>query len=291
MALVKLKEFCIPESPNQVDACVTKYGDNALILGGGTFIHGLEARGLLSEVEALVDIRKLGLAGVASTADGVRIGAMTTFAQLEQLPDLKDTAWLGALKDALTYPPMQIKNVATVGGCIAASCPFFDLPTAFLALDGKVTASKSGAKRQISLADMFVGLFENSLELGEIITELNLPKAVGRSASAFIKLEGTANDLAIVNVAVRITLDAAGVCLDARVALGGGVGDSALRSASAEKALQGQKLSDDVMQRAADAVAQDIQPMSDHRASAAYRLAIAKVFTKRALNQALSRLN
>ncbi|MCX7171798.1 MAG: FAD binding domain-containing protein [Proteobacteria bacterium] len=291
MALVKLKEFCIPENTGQVAACIAKYGDNALILGGGSFIHGLEARGLLSEVEALIDIRKLGLAGFAATGDGVRIGAMTTFAELEKLPELGTAAWLGAVKDALTYPPMQIKNVATVGGCVAAACPFFDLPTAFLALDCKLSVSGAGAKREMGLADLFAGLFENSLDPGELITELKLFKPAGRSASAFIKLEGTANDLAIVNAAVRISVDGAGLCQEARVALGGGVGDNAVRSASAEKLLQGQKLTDDLIQRAAEAVGQDISPMADHRASAAYRLAMAKVFTKRALHQALSRLN
>ncbi|MBI5922697.1 MAG: FAD binding domain-containing protein [Betaproteobacteria bacterium] len=291
MALVKLKEFCIPESPGQVSACAAKYGDNALILGGGSFIHGLEARGLLSEVEALIDIRKLGLAGMAATGEGVRIGAMTTFAELEKLPELASAAWLGALKDALTYPPMQIKNVATVGGCIAASCPFFDIPTAFLALDAKLTVSGAGAKREIGLAELFAGLFENSLEPGELITEVRLAKPAGRAASAFIKLEGTANDLAIVNAAVRISVDAAGVCQEVRIALGGGVGDSVVRSASAEKLLLGQKLSADLIQHAAEAVGQDISPMEDHRATAAYRLAMAKVITRRALNQALSRLN
>ena len=291
MALVKLKEFCIPESTEQLAACVTKYGDNALILGGGSFIHGLEARGLLSEVEALIDIRKLGLAGMAATGEGVRIGAMTTFAELEKLRELGSAAWLGAVKDALAYPPMQIKNVATIGGCLAAACPFFDLPTAFLALDAKITVSGTGAKREIGLADLFAGLFENSLEPGELITEVKLAKPAGRSASAFIKLEGTANDLAIVNAAVRISMDAAGLCQEARVALGGGVGDNVVRSTSAEKLLQGQKLTDELLQRAAEAVGQDISPMEDHRATAAYRLAMAKVFTKRALSQALSRLN
>lgn len=291
MALVKLKEFCIPDKPEQVDACVAKYGDNALILAGGSFIHGLEARGLLSEVEALIDIRKLGFTGVSASADGVNIGAMTTFAQLEQLPELGSAPWLGALKDALTYPPMQIKNAATVGGCLAAACPFFDIPTALMALDCKLSVSGAGAKREMKLADLFAGLFENSLAPGELIMEAKLAKPAGRAASAFIKLEGTANDLAIVNAAAYIALDASGKCQEARVTLGGGVGDNVVRSSSAEQVLLGQKLTEELLQRAADAVERDIQPMADHRASAAYRLAMAKVFTKRALSQALSRLN
>jgi len=291
MALRKLKEFCSPASQEQVGAVFDKYGDGALILAGGTFIHGLEARGLLSEVEALVDIGKLGLDGVNATAEGLRLGAATTFARIAKAPEVGNAAWLGALADALTFPPMQIRNVATVGGSLAAACPFFDLPTAFLALDGRITAQGGGATRQLELAELFVGLFENSLAPGELITELLLPKPAGRATSAFVKLEGTANDLALVNVAVRLVLDPAGVCTEARVALGGGVGDTVLRSPGAEAVLRGQKITGELLQGAADAVGPDIEPMSDHRGSAAYRLAMAKVFTRRALERAIARLN
>jgi len=291
MTLFNMKEFCMPESKEQVDACIARYGDNALILAGGTFIHGLEARGLLSEVEALIDIRKLGMDGLAASAASVGIGAMTTFARLEQMVALHNSAWLGAVEDALACPPMQIMNVATVGGCLAASCPFFDLPTAFMALDGSVTISGPGTERESTLSDLFVGLFENSLHAGELITELKLPRPSGRAASAFIKLEGTANDLAIVNAAVRISVGAGGKCQDARVVLGGGVGDRVQRSAAAEDLLRGQILTDGVIQSAAESVAQDISPMADHRATAAYRLAMAKVLTQRALNRALGRLD
>lgn len=291
MALRKLKEFCIPENSDEVVALLDKYGDGALILAGGTFIHGLEARGLLSEVEALIDIRKLGLDGLVSATEGIRVGAMATFAALEKLPEVSSAVGLGAVKDALGYPPAQIKNVATVGGCLAASCPFFDLPVAFMALDGKVTVLGTGAKREIELGELFAGLFENSLEPGEIVTELMLPRPAGRSASAFIKLEGNANDLAIVNAGVRLTVNAAGVCQDARVVLGGGVADRPVRAISAENLLKGQRLAGEVLHQAGEAVGQDIDPMTDHRASAAYRLTVAKVLARRALSRALSRLD
>lgn len=291
MALSQLKEFCVAEDATALDACIARYGDNALILGGGSFIHGLEARGLLSEVEALVDISRLGLDGTESSSSGLRLGATATYAQVERLAEVRSAPWLGAVRDALTYPPLQIRNVATVGGCLAAACPFFDLPTAFLALDGRVSLSRAGSIREIGLAELSTGLFENCLESGELITALQLPMLPARSASAFLKLETTANDLALVNVAVRLSLDAGGYCREARVVLGGGVGDRITRAVSAERVLQGQRLDGDVLQSAAEAVGADISPMEDHRASAAYRMAMAKVFTKRALEKALDRLN
>jgi CO/xanthine dehydrogenase FAD-binding subunit len=288
--LLRPKEFCLPDDGDEVVDLLERYGDAGLILAGGTFVHGLEARGLLSEIEALIDIQKLDLGGVETDKDGLGAGAMATAAALEQAPAVRSDPWLGALSDALTYLPLQIRNVATVGGCVAAACPFFDLPVAFVALDGAVDARGRGGTRTIGLEELFTGMFESSLRPGEFLVELRLPQAPSRSASAFLKLETNASDLAIVNAAVRITLDEGGACTDARVVLGG-VGSTPMRSPAAERILRGASLDSDVLRKAGEAVAADIEPLSDHRASSAYRKAVAKVLVHRALERALTRLN
>jgi len=149
---------------------------------------------------------------------------------------------------------------------------------------------KSGS-RDISIEDFSAGLFESSLGPDEFLTGLIIPHPASGSASAFIKLETNSNDLAIVNVAVQITVDSSGVCQVAQVALGGGVNEIPLRSAEAEKLLLGQKLTDSVLDKAGLAVQGDISPMADHRASAEYRSAMASVLTERALHRAIARLN
>ncbi|MCC6210514.1 MAG: FAD binding domain-containing protein [Burkholderiales bacterium] len=289
MSLRQLKEFCIPGDWAEVDAQLGRYGARAFVLAGGSFVHGLDARGLLHEVEALIDIRNLGLDYIRAESGGLRIGATTTFAHLQAAPTLGESPWLGALADALACPPRQIRNVATVGGSVAASCPYFDPPTALMALDARVAVVAGGARREFPLGELFAGTFENSLRRGEIIVELFLPRPTGRSASAFLKLEGNANDLAIVNCAASLEIDAQGRCSEARIALGGGVGDAIARATSAERLLQGRVADDEVLWSAAEAVGEDIDPHTDHRASAAYRLAVAKVLTRRALTCALAR--
>ncbi len=291
MSLAGLNEYCLPDTAADVVTLLERLGDSGLIVAGGTFVHGLEARGLLTGIDALIDIQNLGLNTVSFDADALRLGAMATFAQLAAAPQVNETPALGAVKDALTYPPMQILNVATIGGNIAASCPFFDLPTALLALDATVTAQGSAGERTIALPEFLTGLFENSLSGDEFVTGLTIPNAAPGTASAFLKLETNANDLAIVNVAVRITLNAEGNCSDPRVTVGGGIGESSVRSPAAEAVLNGQSSGAELFQAAADAVPADIEPMSDHRASAEYRTAIAKVYVKRALQQAAARLN
>lgn len=290
MSLTNANEYFTPSSNEQVLELLDRFGDSALIVAGGSFVHGLEARGLLLGIEALIDLRNLQLKEISSETDGLTIGAMVSFAQLQQLEEVQTSAALGAVWDALQYPPLQIKNVATVGGNIAAACPYFDLPTAFLTLDAEVRVQAPSGPRSLSLPDMLVGLFQNALEANEYVAALFLPRQPDRTASAFIKLETNANDLAIVNVAVRISLDSAGVCQEARVVIGGGVAETPVRALATENLLQGATLSADVLQQAAAAVHTDVQPMSDHRASAAYRSAMAQTLTQRALRRALDRL-
>jgi len=290
MALHKLEAFHVPNNVNEALALFKQY-EEVLLLGGGTFVRGLDARGLLGEVEALIDIRKVGSSDVRIDAAELEIGASTTFARLAGMKELNQEPWLGALVDALTHPPVQVRNVATIGGCIAAACPFFDIPTSLLALDAQVVARGAAGERRMPLSDLFAGMFANSLAKGEIVTAVSLPVPQGRCASGFVKLASNANDLAIVNAAARLTVDGKGICTDARVALGGGVAESTVRSPTAERILTGVRIDAAVLQKAGEAAAGDIDPLSDHRASASYRKAMAKVMTRRAVEQAMARLS
>lgn len=291
MSLTSVKEYFTPDSKEEVLELLETYGDGALIVAGGSFVHGLDARDLLTGIEALIDIQNLGLKQVTSDSSGLSVGAMVTFSELQQVKEIQNSAALGAVRDALNYPPTQIRNVATVGGNLAAACPYFDLPTAIMCVDGVVQAQGSGGSREIELQDFFFGLFQSTLKQGEFVTGLFLPRLPTRSSSAFIKLETNANDLAIVNVAVRVSLDESGVCRQARVVIGGGVAETPVRAVTSEDLLQGEKISDESLQRAAIAAASNLQPMSDHRASAAYRSEMVKVLTERSLRRAVERLN
>ncbi len=289
MALRSLKEFCLPSSGAEVVSLLGKYGDGALVLAGGTFVHGLEARGLIAHVEALIDLQRLGLATVTNDGGSWRVGATTTFATLQAAARAAG-AGMAAIDDALTYPPNQIRNVATIGGCLAAACPFFDLPTVLLALDASVTAESATGRRTLPVSDLFGGLFVNTLEPAEFLVGASLPVPAAKTASAFLKLETNANDLAIVNAAVRYALDGRGRIADARVALGGGVDERPVRSPSAEQVLNGATPGEEAFRAAGEAVGSDIEPMSDHRASGRYRKAVAKVMVARALARAAARL-
>lgn len=291
MSLRSVKEYFTPDNAEEVLELLERYGEGVLIVAGGSFVRGLDARDLLGDVEVMVDLRRLGLNKISSDSGGLSMDAMVTYAQLQQHEAIENQAVWGAIKDALTYPPLQIRNVATVGGNIAAACPYFDMPVAALALDGLVLALGPGGERTIELETFFAGMFENTLEPNEFVTGLRMPAHPARSASAFIKLETNVNDLAIVNVGVRVTLDDANRCTEARIFIGGGGALTPGRAAAAESLLQGEEISEPLLSRAGEAVQSDLQLMADHRASAAYRMAMAKTLTTRALRQAVARLN
>ena len=289
MALTSVETYHNPENEAAVVQLLQKYEDSALIVAGGTFLHGLAARGLLSGVEALIDIRNLDLNYITANSDGVVIGATALFAQLEEDGSIGQQPWLGAMKDAISYPPVQIMNAATVGGSIAASCPFFDLPTGFLALDGAVRAHGPGGSRDIPMEAFFAGLFENCLAPDEFVTAITLPQPAPDSASAFIKLETNANDLAILNAAVALTMDGSNTCSRTRVFVGGGTGETPARAGSAEQVLTGAVVDAETIDKAAEAAKSDVDPISDHRASAEYRAEMTRVLVARAIRKALER--
>ena len=289
MALTSVETYLSPENEAAVVQLLQQYEDGALIVAGGTFLHGLAARGLLTGVEALIDIQHSGLDYVTANSDGIGIGAATRFVQLEQDESVRQQPWQGAVKDAISYPPVQIMNSATVGGSIAASCPFFDLPVSFLALGGAVRARGPGGSRDIPMEAFFTGLFENCLAPDEFVTAITLPQPAPNTSSAFIKLETNANDLAILNAAVALTLDGSNTCSVAKVFVGGGTGETPARAGSAEQALAGAVVDAETIDRAAQAAKSDVDPISDHRASAEYRAEMARVLVARAIRKALER--
>ena len=157
MAL-NLEDYYLPASLQEASTLLQRYGAGAMVVAGGTFVHGLEVRGLLTETVALVDISRLGLRGVSESGNGgISLKALTTLAEVGAAPLVRGNAAFGSIGDALQYPPRQILNVGTVGGCVAAAAPLYDLPAAFLALDGQVQTSLAGRQRAIPLNDFFVG--------------------------------------------------------------------------------------------------------------------------------------
>ena len=290
MALTTLTDILRPTTVEEVPRLLKEHGDSAMIMGGGTFIHGLVARGLVIGVEKLIDLSALKLNQLDLSRKTLKVGASVTFAALERSKEAHANEVLHALLDAVAYPPQQIKNAATIGGCVAGACPYLDLPIVMLALDAVAHVVGSNGKRDVLLEDLFISLFQTSLAEDEFIIGFTIPLPSKSTASSFEKLETTANDLSIVSVGVRVSSGWL-KSKPSRIFIGGGIGEVPFRCKQAEEIINGSKLEDSDIDRAAQAAADEIQPFGDHRASAEYRKKMTGVLVARNLHKARSRLN
>lgn len=292
VSLFRPWEFATPKDSSEVSGLLMKYGSRALIVGGGTLIHSLASRGILTEVDLLIDLRNLELDYIRSLNNSIAIGASTPFYQIQKNSAISSNFGLSALMDALSYPPPQIMNGATIGGSVASAFPLFDIPLALLALQASVKVTNSNHERNVTLDALYEGFFQTTLSKGDFISEIVLPLPTERCASAFLKLETNANDLAIVNVAVNVTFDSVNSnrCKASRIFIGGGVGSVPRRATNVETRLVGQNLIQTLIDETSQVLNEDVEMISDHRASAEYRLAVAKVLLRRALTKVLVRL-
>ena len=133
-----------------------------------------------------------------------------------------------------------------------------------------------------STEDRYVGPGRTVLDAGELLVAVHVPRPAARTADAYLRLiPRTEMDIAVAGAAVSLTLDAAGVCTAARVAIGA-VAPTALRVPEAEQALVGSRLDVTALRRAGEAAAAAARPIDDKRGTAAYRRTVAGVLTRRA---------
>jgi aerobic carbon-monoxide dehydrogenase medium subunit len=283
-------EYVIASSVQEVTDLLRKHGEQGAIIAGGTTIHELSFHRMLVDVRVLIDITELELAYIEATEDLIRIGATTTFTNLLEVAANQYPQELSVVRDALrAVRPMQVRNVATVGGSLCSSLPFFDLPPALLALDAEVEIAGPTERRRVPIEEFSIDYFQPDLGPGELVTEVVIPRRGHLRAGAFRKHETNSVDWASISVAVCLGRHG-GRLKDVRVALGGAVGRKVVRARHVEEALEGQQADAATGRRAAALVDRDVTPASDFRASAEYRLEMARLSIERCVETALSRI-
>ena len=258
-----------------------------LLAGGHSLIPLLKFR--LATPAALIDIGRLDeLKGISVTDGRVRIGALTTHAELAASSELAERCpALGEAAGLIGDP--AVRNRGTIGGNVAHADPASDLPTVLRALDATIAVTVDDGERSIPAADFFEGMMETALGDHDIVTAIEVPAAGAGQGQAYVKFSHPASRYAVVGAAAAVTLVGGTVGVVA-VALGGLV-PAARRAASVEKALAGQAPTAAAIAAAAAAVSADLgdELIGDIYASAEYRRAMAPVCVKRALRAAVER--
>lgn len=286
----KPKSYLRPRTEDELSNQLRSFGERAKIIAGGTGIYEVAHRGLLSDVEVLIDINGLNLSYVSVGSESLNIGAATTMSQLARSSELASRQEFSGVFDALAQiQPLQVKNVATIGGAICTALPFFDLPVSLLSLDATVRVGPSGKIKKLS--EFLLGYFAVALEEGEFVKEIQLPLAKTRSSS-FLKFGLTHDDWALINCGVSLSLNPAGKIVEPIVVFGGGVGEKPVRAKAVETALSGIDAGDSEKIKAifSESVQKEIETVTDIRSTAEYRLQLAKVLGGRAVIQACKRV-
>jgi len=282
-------DYFRPSSVEEASRLLSRAGGSGRLLAGGhSLIPLMKIR--LAAPTALIDLGGIKeLSGIRSSGGSLVIGSMTTYQALESSDAVKKAAPVLA-EAARQVADVQVRNKGTIGGALAHSDPAGDLPAVVLALEAEIVARSARTSRIIPIDRFFRDLLTTALRPNEVLAEIRVPPAKGKTGSAYLKLANKASHYALVGVAAVLQLDSAGTCAKARIGVTG-AGPYARRSRRAERILEGKKLTDSVIARAAERIGAEYSGEfnSDVHASAEYREAMAKVIGGRALTTARGR--
>jgi aerobic carbon-monoxide dehydrogenase medium subunit len=274
-------DYEAPESVDQAVRMLHENGEDAKLLAGGhSLLPLMKLRFALPTV--LIDLRKIpGLHGIEERNGGWRIGPMTRHA------DLQETSELGVVaRAAALIADQQVRNRGTIGGSLAHGDPASDLPAVLLALEGSVTARGTGGERSIAAADLFQDYLTTALAHDEVITDVHLPSLEGYGFG-YQKFTRRAEDWAMVAACALVSRAPDGSCDDVRIGLTH-MAATPLRATAAEDALRGGPLDDASIAAAAEQAAEGADPPGDINATPEYKRHLARVLTRRALEEAVT---
>jgi carbon-monoxide dehydrogenase medium subunit len=277
-------DYVAAGSIDEALSLLRQHGDGAKLLAGGhSLVPLMKLR--LAQPEVLIDISRLpGLGEIRQANGGLAIGATATYRQIVESSAVRESAPLLAQAAAGIGDP-QVRNRGTIGGNLAHADTASDLPAVALALDAELVARGPNGERTIRASDFFRGMFATALAPDELLTEIRLRPLARGSGAAYRKFDQPASRYAIVGVAAVARLDG-GRIADVAVAVTG-AGERPARAAAAERALRGQAASEESIGRAAEAAAEGIEFLGDIHASADYRRHLVRVYTRRALQDAV----
>lgn len=278
-------DYYRPSSVDEVVKLLQENPEGKIIAGGHSLLPMMKLR--LAAPASLIDIGRVqGLSGVGSSNGSVVIGATTTYDQIMKSDVIKSTLPLMATA-ANVVGDIQVRNRGTIGGSISHADPAADFPAVLLALNAQVTAVGPNGERTIGIDDFFVDMFATSLQPEEVVTKVSIPEPQGRTGMAYEKFSHPASGYAIVGVAAVVTTGADGTIAAARVAITG-AGPIATRANGTEQAIVGQKPSAEAVAAAAQKASDGMTFLGDIHAGEEYRAHLTRVFTERALNNAIA---
>jgi CO/xanthine dehydrogenase FAD-binding subunit len=295
-----LLPFDFSEPTSIAEAVELVDGDRVRALAGGVdLVLKMRLRQIVPErvvslqkVPGLDYVRADAPAVAGARANGgpgggtLRIGALASLHQVEVSPAVRQ-AWPLLAEAIGAIVSVQTKVMGTAVGNLCVGTPASDVAPALYALGARLKIAGVAGEREVPIEEFFLAAGQTAVAPHEIVTEIVVPAPAAGSAGAFLKLSKTAEDIAKVNVAVMLSLDA-GLCTQAYIAIGSAA-PTPVRAAAAERILVGRPLDAGAIEAAAEAATQAVCPISDVRSTARYRGQMVRVLVRDALEKAAAR--
>jgi aerobic carbon-monoxide dehydrogenase medium subunit len=274
-------DYEVAESVDHAIDLLGQHGDEAKLLAGGhSLLPIMKLR--LAAPAVLVDLGRVEeLQYVRDEGDHIAIGAMTRHTDVEHGELLQEQCGLLSYTASLVGDP-QVRHRGTIGGSISHGDAASDLPSALLALEGTFVIKGPGGERTVAAGDFFEDYLQTALAPDEVLTEIRVPKLGPNTGWSYKKFNRRAQDWAVVGVAAVVEMSNGSIS-SARIGLTN-MGSTPLRATATEGALSGADTSS-VAEAASSA--EGTSPASDIAASAEYRRHLARVLTRRAVEEAL----
>lgn len=267
-----------------------RFGEEArLIAGGHSLLPMMRLR--LANPEYVIDINDLAdeLQYIRVTDDHVRIGAMTRHQQLLESDELAAVFPIFRDAERVIADPV-VRNRGTLGGSLCQADPAEDLSAVCDTLEAECVIRGSGGERVLAMHEFHQGPYETAVGSAEMLVEVRFPVRAN-SSSAYNKVERRAGDWAVASSGAAVTMEGSNgssIIADGRVGLCA-VGPNTTNIEPISAALRGQAPSEELFARVGAIAAENCEPDTDTRGTAAYKRHLAKELTVRSLRTAVAR--
>ncbi|MFC4767742.1 FAD binding domain-containing protein [Effusibacillus consociatus] len=280
-------DYYRPSSVAEAFQLLTESGDEGkLIAGGQSLVPILNMR--LSAPECLIDINGLqDLNYIRHEGGWIKIGALTRQRDVEKSDLIREKCPL--LSEAVPFiGHMQTRNRGTVGGSVVHADPTAELPLSLLAINATAVIQSAEESREVELSDFFITYLTTDIMPGELLTEVRIPVESVPKGYSFQEYSRRHGDFALVAAGCVLDTDSEGRITFARLTLGG-VDAIPVLAEDAVDILVGEKLTGSLLEEAGRIAAANVDPEGDLHGSRKYRLHLAQVFAKKAIQTAYQR--